>query len=65
MSEEMKVDPIRAKALVEALQEVSAKATAAAAGRNVRFSPSPSLLCGLDEIGLGRAWGFRNSYSYR
>jgi len=39
MSEEMKVDPIRAKALVEALQGVSTKVTAAAAGRNVSFSP--------------------------
>ena len=43
MSEEMKVDPSRAKALVEALQEVSAKVTAAAGNRNVSPSSPPPL----------------------
>ena len=34
---EMKVDPIRAKALVEALGEVAAKVKSAAGGRDVCF----------------------------
>jgi hypothetical protein len=37
MSEEMKVDPVRAKALVSALQSVSERVTKAAGGRNVGF----------------------------
>jgi len=50
MSDEMKVDPTRAKALVEALQEVSAKVNAAAGGRNVSSPPPTSSSTSLQGI---------------
>jgi hypothetical protein len=42
MSEEMKVDPARAKALVSALQSVSERVAKAAGGRNVSRFTIPS-----------------------
>ena len=50
---DMKADPIRAKALVSALESVSERVAKSARGRNVRFSfNSNAILCqsGSDDL---------------
>ncbi|KAG9242196.1 hypothetical protein BJ878DRAFT_445988 [Calycina marina] len=63
--EEMRIDSVRAKALVEALTEVSAKVTAAASGRKVRLVAVSKLKPATDILALhqGQQEHFGENYA--